>query len=604
MALTVGATNDINELTEYTSNGFSSPGSTTGQEEDYKPDILAPGGSDYYSYIMSVDSNDADGENVSFPDVQNDDYYNIKGTSMAAPFAAGAAALVIDALQSTGNLSGASWDFTSSSDVRLIKMLLCATSTETNSNREAGSGFNPTLQRDSPGPNGFPAGKDKYEGYGMLNVDAAIEGGTVFYTVGDTEIVILGGSDTARRAWARKFSVTADQTFDLSLTVPATGDFDMYIYSFTSSSYGTPTILASSTNIGNGTEETINYTPSFSEDTLLVVKRISGEGEFTLCTDQTWFEDNDSDLYSSGNISVQCERPTDYYLASELTATLGDCNDNDVAINPGAADVCDGVDNDCNVGTADSSGESAPLNTKQDGVCSGSTKTCEGESGWQNDYSGVSGYEATEATCDGLDNDCDGTKDNGLTAPSNDLQDGVCAGTIKTCTGVGGWKNNYPATYEVTEATCDGLDNDCNGDVDDGCDDDGDGYCDNTMTVSGAPPVCTSSPDGPGNDCDDSDSNLNPGGKEVRIDITSPLYYWIYELQNAYNDAGDGETIQSKIASYTGDLSINDDSNKSVMFELGYDCAYSTNAGITTIIGNVTIRKGKLTVQSGTLKIQ
>jgi lipopolysaccharide export system protein LptA len=40
------------------------------------------------------------------------------------------------------------------------------------------------------------------------------------------------------------------------------------------------------------------------------------------------------------------------------------------------------------------------------------------------------------------------------------------------------------------------------------------------------------------------------------------------------------------------------------MFEGGYDCAYTTNAGITTIVGNVTISKGKLTVQSGTLKIQ
>jgi len=49
---------------------------------------------------MSVDSNDADSENISFPDVQSNDYYNIMGTSMSAPFAAGAASLVVDALQS------------------------------------------------------------------------------------------------------------------------------------------------------------------------------------------------------------------------------------------------------------------------------------------------------------------------------------------------------------------------------------------------------------------------------------------------------------------------------------------------------------------------
>jgi hypothetical protein len=112
MALTIGASNDINQLTRYTSSGFLNPGSTSGQEEDYKPDILAPGGSSYYSFIMSVDSNDADGENASFTDVQSNDYYNISGTSMAAP--AGGCGLLTDALQSTGNLTGGSWNFSSS----------------------------------------------------------------------------------------------------------------------------------------------------------------------------------------------------------------------------------------------------------------------------------------------------------------------------------------------------------------------------------------------------------------------------------------------------------------------------------------------------------
>ncbi|RJR18823.1 MAG: hypothetical protein C4581_05745, partial [Nitrospiraceae bacterium] len=93
---------------------------------------------------------------------------------------------------------------------------------------------------------------------------------------------------------------------------------------------------------------------------------------------QTWYEDADGDLYSSGNIIVQCLRPATYYVVSELTATSGDCNDSDININPGEAEVCDGTDNDCNVGTADGSGESAPLNTLQAGVCSGSLQSCTG----------------------------------------------------------------------------------------------------------------------------------------------------------------------------------------------------------------------------------
>jgi hypothetical protein len=63
---------------------------------------------------------------------------------------------------------------------------------------------------------------------------------------------------------------------------------------------------------------------------------------------QTWYQDADNDGYSTGNSIIQCLRPTGYKTASELTATSGDCNDNSVAINPAATEVCDGVDNNCN----------------------------------------------------------------------------------------------------------------------------------------------------------------------------------------------------------------------------------------------------------------
>jgi hypothetical protein len=62
---------------------------------------------------------------------------------------------------------------------------------------------------------------------------------------------------------------------------------------------------------------------------------------------QVWYVDVDNDGYSSGTSLVQCTRPTDYKVAAELTATSGDCNDNDAAVNPGATEVCNSVDDNC-----------------------------------------------------------------------------------------------------------------------------------------------------------------------------------------------------------------------------------------------------------------
>ena len=63
---------------------------------------------------------------------------------------------------------------------------------------------------------------------------------------------------------------------------------------------------------------------------------------------QTWYKDGDGDGYSDGTTdSTSCTRPGGYKTASELTATSGDCSDNNDIINPGVQEVCDGVDNNC-----------------------------------------------------------------------------------------------------------------------------------------------------------------------------------------------------------------------------------------------------------------
>jgi len=103
------------------------------------------------------------------------------------------------------------------------------------------------------------------------------------------------------------------------------------------------------------------------------------------------------------------------------------------------------------------------------GVCAG-VEVCQGDSGW----SPCSAPEPIAELCDGIDNDCDGRIDEELeprpcfTPPVGAF--GSCEGT-ETCQGVAGWICDAPtASIEI----CDGLDNDCNDEIDDGLCFDGD----------------------------------------------------------------------------------------------------------------------------------
>lgn len=274
LALTVVAASDLNQLTDYSSQGFGSPSSVLGQEEDYKPDLMAPGGSSFQTALLAADS--GSGDRVAFADQQANDQWATQGTSFAAPFAAGAGALVIDALQQ----SGTNWNFNSPQHPMLVKMILCATASESNQNRE-GNANNPTLQRASNGTNGFPAGKDQFEGYGMINADAAVEAVAQWLSLG-TNSSSLGPNATDRRVWARKVNLVAGERLAVSLAVPAGADYDVYLYSFTPGLYGKPVILASSTLLGPSVDELLSYESPTNAPAFLVVKRIFGAGSFEL----------------------------------------------------------------------------------------------------------------------------------------------------------------------------------------------------------------------------------------------------------------------------------------------------------------------------------
>ncbi|MDB6028074.1 MAG: hypothetical protein JWM68_4297, partial [Verrucomicrobiales bacterium] len=273
-AITVGANSPVNQLCAYSSVGFTNPGSTFAQEEDYKPDLIAPGGSKYTGYIFSTDSNTQDG---NLADAKANDYTPEAGTSMSSPFVAGCAALVIDAMEKSGH----TWDFNSNTDPLYVKMLLSGTATESNAGRESGAN-SPTLQRAGTDGTGYPSGKDQYEGYGLINPDAAIEAAVLMFTNNTTLSSSFGGGLTDRRAWARKLFLNAGQTITVNLANPGTGDFDVYLYSATPGTYGKPVLLASSTSATTGANETFTYTATTNGSDFIVVKRVSGSGTFSI----------------------------------------------------------------------------------------------------------------------------------------------------------------------------------------------------------------------------------------------------------------------------------------------------------------------------------
>ena len=91
--------------------------------------------------------------------------------------------------------------------------------------------------------------------------------------------------------------------------------------------------------------------PEISYELSKNLKDISGDcndNDPNLHPKTLWYKDHDNDNYSNGANKEQCVKPSDdYSLPANLTAISGDCDDSDQNIHPGAEEICDGKDNDC-----------------------------------------------------------------------------------------------------------------------------------------------------------------------------------------------------------------------------------------------------------------
>jgi uncharacterized repeat protein (TIGR01451 family) len=129
--------------------------------------------------------------------------------------------------------------------------------------------------------------------------------------------------------------------------------------------------------------------------------------------------------------------------------------------------TCDGVDDDCNGGTDD--GYIATLTECGVGACAAEgLTTC--VAGVETDGCAPGQPALADTTCDGIDDDCNESVDDGYVAVASSCGTGACAATATVVCFFGAPLDLCEPGFPVaaTDTTCDGVDDDCNGGTDDG----------------------------------------------------------------------------------------------------------------------------------------
>ena len=267
-AIVVGAINDKDQVTSYSSMGQV-------DENFIKPDIVAPGGSKISNHRSIISA-----------DLENNNFTAAYGTSIATAIVSAAVNILIEAKWNNWN----QWDNMNYSKwVKYIKAYLLMTASETNLEREDDpfteydeSSQSPTLSL-SPLVSGL---KDIHEGYGRINIQAAIDALTksmeINNSINDT-LVSSQRNPLGTHVFARQITLNKDIQYLFNVSIEdENANFDILLFSNESNRYGEPILLESVRGMYRNLDYFYFIPKKNQTNCVIIIKAVEGESFFTL----------------------------------------------------------------------------------------------------------------------------------------------------------------------------------------------------------------------------------------------------------------------------------------------------------------------------------